>query len=66
MQWHLMDDAAIATLKKNGTYLVPTLFLGEYMNAHLGDVPEFSRRKMPTCWAGPIGSARWREGSGRT
>src|SRR6266852_6945286 len=28
---HLMDDAAIATLKKNGTYLVPTLFLGEYM-----------------------------------
>ncbi len=23
---HLMDDAAISTLKKNGTYLVPTLF----------------------------------------
>jgi len=31
---HLMDDAAIATLKKNGTYLVPTLFLGEYMDEH--------------------------------
>ena len=45
---HLMDDAAIATLKKNGTYLVPTLFLGEYMNAHLetSAVPEFSRQKM--------------------
>jgi len=45
---HLMDDAAIATLKKNGTYLVPTLFLGEYMLEHLdkSDVPEFSKQKM--------------------
>jgi imidazolonepropionase-like amidohydrolase len=45
---HLMDDAAIATLKKNGTYLVPTLFLGEYMTAHLeqSDVPEYSKQKM--------------------
>jgi imidazolonepropionase-like amidohydrolase len=45
---HLMDDAAIATLKRNGTYLVPTLFLGEYMREHLehGDVPEYSRQKM--------------------
>jgi imidazolonepropionase-like amidohydrolase len=45
---HLMDDAAIATLKKNGTYLVPTLFLGEYMDEHLAhsDVPEYSRQKM--------------------
>jgi len=45
---HLMDDAAIATLKKNGTYLVPTLFLTEYMLAHLehSDVPEYSRQKM--------------------
>jgi imidazolonepropionase-like amidohydrolase len=45
---HLMDDAAIATLKKNGTYLVPTLFLGEYMDEHLdhSDVPEYSRQKM--------------------
>ncbi len=43
-----MDDAAIATLKKNGTYLVPTLFLGEYMLAHLeqSDVPEYSKQKM--------------------
>jgi imidazolonepropionase-like amidohydrolase len=45
---HLMDDMAVATLKKNGTYLVPTLFLGEYMLAHLeqSDVPEFSKQKM--------------------
>jgi imidazolonepropionase-like amidohydrolase len=45
---HLMDDAAIATLKKNGTYLVPTLFLTEYMqqNMERNDVPEFSKQKM--------------------
>jgi len=45
---HLMDDAAIATLKKNGTYLVPTLFLGEYMEQHMdkSDVPEYSKQKM--------------------
>src|SRR5882762_7338018 len=45
---HLMDDASIATLKKNGTYLVPTLFLTEYMQANLdrSNVPEFSRQKM--------------------
>jgi len=45
---HLMDDAAIATMKRNGTYLVPTLFLGEYMEEHLAksDVPEYSKQKM--------------------
>src|SRR5436309_7949617 len=45
---HLMDDASIATLKKNGTYLVPTLFLAEYMqqNMERSDVPEFSKQKM--------------------
>jgi imidazolonepropionase-like amidohydrolase len=45
---HFMDDAAIATMKKNGTYLVPTLFLTEYMQQHLENsgVPEFSKRKM--------------------
>jgi imidazolonepropionase-like amidohydrolase len=45
---HLMDDAAIATLKKNGTYLVPTVFLGEYMEKNMdrSDVPEFSKQKM--------------------
>jgi imidazolonepropionase-like amidohydrolase len=45
---HLMDDAAIATLKRNGTYLVPTVFLGEYMDQHLEEsrVPEYSKQKM--------------------
>jgi imidazolonepropionase-like amidohydrolase len=45
---HLMDDAAIATLKKNGTYLVPTLFLTEYMQQNMDrtDVPEYSKQKM--------------------
>ena len=45
---HLMDDAAIATVKKNGTYLVPTLFLTEYMqqNMERTDVPEYSKQKM--------------------
>jgi imidazolonepropionase-like amidohydrolase len=43
-----MDDAAIATMKKNGTYLVPTLFLTEYMQQHMKDsgVPDFSKQKM--------------------
>jgi imidazolonepropionase-like amidohydrolase len=45
---HLMDDAAVATLKKNGTYLVPTLYLIDWHkeNAARSNVPEFSRRKM--------------------
>jgi imidazolonepropionase-like amidohydrolase len=45
---HLMDDAAVATLKKNGTYLVPTLFLGEYMEKNMdrSDIPEYSKQKM--------------------
>ena len=43
-----MDGAAIAALKKNGTYLVPTLYLIDWHreNAAHSDVPEFSRRKM--------------------
>lgn len=42
------ECTAIATLKKNGTYLVPTLFLGEYMDEHMAhsDVPEYSKQKM--------------------
>lgn len=45
---HLMDDAAIATLKKNGTYLVPTLYLIEWFrqNAAQSGVPDYSVRKM--------------------
>lgn len=45
---HLMDDASVAALKKNGTYLVPTLYLMDWHreNAAHSNVPEFSRRKM--------------------
>jgi imidazolonepropionase-like amidohydrolase len=45
---HLMDDAAIAALKKNGTYLVPTLYLMDWHkeNAAKANVPEFSRKKL--------------------
>jgi imidazolonepropionase-like amidohydrolase len=45
---HLMDDRAIAALKQNNTYLVPTLFLTEYMQQHMehSEVPEFSKQKM--------------------
>src|SRR5947207_14248720 len=45
---HLMDDAWVATLKKNGTYLDPTLFLGEYMEKNMdrSDGPEYSKQKM--------------------
>ncbi len=45
---HLMNDEAIATLKKNGTYLVPTLYLLDWHreNAVRANLPEFSRHKM--------------------
>jgi imidazolonepropionase-like amidohydrolase len=45
---HFMDDASIATLKKNGTYLVPTLFLTEYIQANMekSKIPEYSKQKM--------------------
>src|SRR3984885_2634305 len=45
---HLMNDAAIATLKKNGTYLVPTLYLIDWQreNAAKANLPEYTRHKM--------------------
>src|SRR2546425_1983281 len=45
---HLMNDAAIATLKKNGTYLVPTLYLVDWQreNAAKANLPEYARKKM--------------------
>ena len=45
---HLMNDAAIATLKKNGTYLVPTLYLVDWQreNAATANLPDFAKRKM--------------------
>ena len=45
---HLMNDTAIATLKKNGTYLVPTLYLLDWQreNAAKANLPDFARAKM--------------------
>jgi imidazolonepropionase-like amidohydrolase len=45
---HLMNDAAIATLKKNGTYLVPTLYLIDWQteNAAQANLPDFLKHKM--------------------
>ncbi|HZR65682.1 MAG TPA: amidohydrolase family protein [Terriglobales bacterium] len=45
---HLMNDEAIATLKKNGTYLVPTLYLIDWHREHAAEanLPEFLKAKM--------------------
>jgi imidazolonepropionase-like amidohydrolase len=45
---HLMNDAAIATLKKNGTYLVPTLYLTDWHREHAVEahLPDFAKDKM--------------------
>ena len=43
-----MNDEAIATLKKNGTYLVPTLYLMDWQreNAAKANLPDFLQAKM--------------------
>jgi imidazolonepropionase-like amidohydrolase len=45
---HLMDDNAIATLKKNGTYLVPTLYLTEWWSENMEKMhaPDYLKSKM--------------------
>jgi len=45
---HLMDDNSVATLKKNGTYLVPTLYLMDWQRANVATthLPEYARKKM--------------------
>jgi imidazolonepropionase-like amidohydrolase len=45
---HLMNDAAVATLKKNGTYLVPTLYLVDWHREHAAEanLPDFAKKKM--------------------
>jgi imidazolonepropionase-like amidohydrolase len=45
---HLMNDAAIATLKKNGTYLVPTLYLMDWQNENVAqaNLPDYAKRKL--------------------
>lgn len=40
-----IDDAAIEVMKKNGTYLVPTLYLEDWMLAN-GKLPAFYQQKM--------------------
>jgi len=40
-----IDDAAIAEMKKRGTYLVPTLYLEDWM-LEKGNLPAFYHRKM--------------------
>ncbi|MGZ4815409.1 MAG: amidohydrolase family protein, partial [Terriglobales bacterium] len=45
---HLMDDNSIATLKKNGTYLVPTLYLTEWWAENMDRMkaPDYLKAKM--------------------
>jgi imidazolonepropionase-like amidohydrolase len=45
---HLMNDAAIAALKKNGTYLVPTLYLLDWHHEHAAEthMPAYAQVKM--------------------
>jgi len=45
---HLMNDEAVATLKKNGTYLVPTLYLMDWHREHAAqaNLPAFVKAKM--------------------
>src|SRR5215475_4058129 len=45
-----IDDEAIAEMKKNGTYLVPTLYLGDWFMEHAAEnhVPDFYAGKMRT------------------
>ena len=40
-----IDDAGIAEMKKRGTYLVPTLYLEDWM-VQYGHLPPYSRQKM--------------------
>ncbi|MCU1283914.1 MAG: Pro-Hyp dipeptidase [Acidobacteriales bacterium] len=43
-----IDDAGIATLKKNGTYMVPTIYLNEWLLANMDKIgfPAIYRQKM--------------------
>ncbi len=43
-----MNDEAIATLKKNGTYLVPTVYLMDWHREHAAqaNLPEYVKAKM--------------------
>jgi imidazolonepropionase-like amidohydrolase len=45
---HLMDESSIATLKRNGTYIVPTLYLMDWNRENLSkrNAPDYVVRKM--------------------
>jgi imidazolonepropionase-like amidohydrolase len=45
---HLMDEDSIAALKKNGTYIVPTLYLMDWNRENLGkrNAPDYMLKKM--------------------
>jgi imidazolonepropionase-like amidohydrolase len=55
---HLMNDEAVATLKKNGTYLVPTLYLMQWHRENAGAVPDLYRKKMELVSAQGEGAAK--------
>jgi len=42
-----IDEAGIATLKKNGTYMVPTIYLNDWLTENMDKIgmPEFYRKK---------------------
>ena len=40
-----MSDATIATLKKNGTYVVPTLYVWEYSLENIAKFPDYAQQK---------------------
>lgn len=54
---HLMDDESIATLKKNGTYIVPTLYLIDWNRENLAqrNAPDYIVKKMQTVSAAAQG-----------
>ena len=57
---HLMNDEAVATLKKNGTYLVPTLYLLDWQREHAAEanLPDFLRKKMEMVSAAGMGNVK--------
>jgi imidazolonepropionase-like amidohydrolase len=57
---HLMNDESIATLKKNGTYLVPTLYLLDWNKETMAkrNMPDYIQKKMQMVGAEAENNAR--------
>ena len=57
---HLMNDESIATLKKNGTYLVPTLYLLDWNKETMAkrNMPDYIQKKMQMVGAQAENNAR--------